>query len=285
MSYCTVPGSNGKDVACLTTPGNVRVCERGTLGCVWNHEALPEEPEMVTLRAKLADSERNRDQLRTWLDESSDRANKAACDALNALTERDRTIVELGTAITDRDSARLALVEMTEERDAYRAKLCDMVAECQHINTKSWPSAREMCKHGTAIRTNAIEGKEKGMRERITDSDLNEIVRIYDEVFATMKAPSPSGSFELSRLAVRELRHIRSAPTVTIDGLTIGEATCRLWMAELRHLRSLALTAEEREALAWARVCVVQDMQYPMDRHAKAVAVLDRLLRSPTGEP
>ena len=63
----------------------------------------------------------------------------------------------------------------------------------------------------------------------------------------------------------------------------MGEPTAAVLVqrciSELKERRALDLTSEEREALEWARVCVVQDMQYPLERHQRALAILSRLVK------
>ncbi len=82
------------------------------------------------------------------------------------------------------------------------------------------------------------------------------------------------------RLTDEELAEIGRTRFQTHMGDPPASVLVRRMMAELRERRAADLTPDEVEALRWARVCVAQDMQFPMDRHQRALAILDRLTGS-----
>jgi septal ring factor EnvC (AmiA/AmiB activator) len=104
------------------------------------HERDSLRASLLTLQSDLARVEGEREKLRTWLDEANDRANQAACDALNGKNTRDRLLVELGETITQRDAARAraeaaeAVIAATAELEAQR----DQAAAAERERIAQW---------------------------------------------------------------------------------------------------------------------------------------------------
>jgi hypothetical protein len=65
---------------------------------------------------------------------------------------------------------------------------------------------------------------------------------------------------------------------IEVDGLRYGEHMIRALEIELRHLRSQALTDEEREALGWLSGFVIASRRFTAGQSPVAIDLMDRAI-------